>query len=217
MRMPLNQRQATLRGPARPINESLVDYLRKLPAQANQYDSLAAHKGVGTAALYLWLEVLHHCALPEPTLKVAGAPGRDALTRLRGADAFVDVGADLLLSEEEEALRAMGGLRAGGIAVVRVQDLSTRAAVQLAYLMTALYGKVAVYTPSLYAGDQKFLVGGDYKGGAEAVPRDFAMSIFFLSRLEEINTVAGQAQMDYLRADAKPELYSEWCAAFMPL
>ena len=43
---------------------------------------------------------------------------------------------------------------------------------QLAYLMAALFGKVAVYTPSLYAGDQKFLIGADYKGGAEAAQRD---------------------------------------------
>ena len=44
------------------------------------------------------------------------------------------------------------------------------------------------------------------------------MSMFFLTRLEEINTVAGQAQLDYVRAEAKPDLYSEWWATyFKPL
>ena len=212
MRMPAIQRTAA----GRPINDSLYDYLRKLPAQASQYETLAAK--AETAAFYLWVEVLQHCALPETALKVAGEVGRAAIARLRGRDAFVEAGADLLLSGEEEALRAMGGLRAGGTAVVLVQDLTSRAAVQLAYLMTALFGKVVVYTPTLYAGDQKFLIGVDYKGGAEAAPRDFAMSIFFLTRLEEINTVAGQAQLDYVRAEAKPDLYSEWWATyFKPL
>lgn len=216
MRMPAPRgpdAPATARGP-RPINDSLYDYLGKLPAQASQYEALAAK--AETAAFYLWVEVLHHCALPDSALNVAGAAGREALTRLRGRDAFVEAGADLLLSEEE-ALGAMGGLRAGGTAVVLVRDLTCRAAVQLAYLMAALFGKVAVYTPSLYAGDQKFLIGADYKGGAEAAPREFAMSIYFLTRLEEINTVAGQAQLDYVRAEAKPDLCAEWWATYFTL
>jgi len=186
-----------------------------LPAQASQYEALAAK--AETAAFYLWVEVLHNCALPDSALKVAGAAGREALTRLRGRDAFVEAEADLLLSGEEEALGAMGGLRVGGTAVVLVRDLTCRAAVQLAYLMTALYGKVAVYTPSLYAGDQKFLIGAEYKGGAEAAPREFAMSMLFLTRLEEINTVAGQAQLDYVRAEAKPDLCAEWWATYFTL
>ena len=198
----------------RPINDSLYDYLKRLPPQASQYEALASK--AETAAFYLWVEVLHQCTLPEAALNVAGAAGRAALAR-RGHEAFVEADADLLLSGEEAALGAMGGLRAGGTAVVLVQDLTCRAAVQLAYLMTALFGKVAVYTPSLYAGDQKFLIGADYKGGAEAAPREFAMSVYFLTRLEEINTVAGQAQLDYVRAEAKPDLCAEWWATYFTL
>ena len=215
MRMPQRAAEAMTETLARPINDSLYDYLRRLPAQASQYETLAAK--AETAAFYLWVEVLHQCALPETALNVAGTAGRAALARLRGRDAFVEADADLLLSGEEAALGAMGGLRAGGTAVVLVQDLTCRAAVQLAYLMAALFGKVAVYTPSLYAGDQKFLIGADYKGGAEAAPREFAMSIYFLTRLEEINTVVGQAQMDFMRADLKMETFSDWRATYFNL
>lgn len=206
---------------ARPINDSLIDYLGKLPKHASQYELLAAACGdPGNATFYMWLEMLQQCGLPQAPLRVveAGKPCRAALERMRGVDVFVEAGADLLLCDAgaEETLAALRRLRAGGTALVLVPDLSERAAVQMAYLMTALFGKVAVYAPTLFACNQKFLVGGDYKGGSAKL-YDFSMSLFFLVRLEEINTVVGQAQMDFMRADLKMETFSDWRAAYFNL
>ena len=202
----------------RAINESLTEYLGKLPGHASQYATLAAAcNDPGNDQFYMWLEVLKQCALPPGPLKVAevGAPCRTALERMRGTDEFVESGADFLVSGAgpEETLLAMKRLRAGGMALVWVPDLSSKAAVRMAYLMTAAFGKVAVYAPTLFACNQKFLMGGDYRGGSTKL-FDFSMPLYFLVRLEEINTIVGQAQMDFMRAEMKMESFAEWRAAY---
>lgn len=205
----------------RAINESLTDYLGKLPAHASQYETLAAAcNDPGNDKFYMWLEVLQQCALPHEPMKVTevGAPCRAALERMRGTDAFVESGADFLVSGAgpEETMLSMKRLRPGGTALVLVPDLSSKAAVRMAYLMTAAFGKVAVYAPTLFACNQKFLMGCDYKGGISKM-HEFSMSLYFLVRLEEINTIVGQAQMDFMRAEMKMDSFADWRAAYFKL
>ena len=99
--------------------------------------------------------------------------------------------------------------------VVDAGRLSSPAHVRLVYIMTALYKSVSVYSPTLYCGDEKYLIGRDFKGG-EMPASEFAMSLYFLTKLEEINSVIGQAQMDHIRSETKHDQASaDWCTTYL--
>jgi hypothetical protein len=202
------------------INASLSDYLAQLPKHASQYEKLGdLCEYKEKAAYFKLIELFSVLALPKEPFKLLCLG-----TQRTPVGPFAEVvdaaprTVDLLISDADfaQTLAAACKVQAvGGMLVVEVGRLSTPAHVRLAYVMAALYKSVSVYTPSLYCGEEKYLIGRDFKGG-EMPASEFAMSLYFLTRLEEINSVIGQAQMDHIRSETKYDQSSaDWCTTYL--
>ena len=201
------------------INASLSDYLAQLPKYPSQYEKLSdLCECKEKAAFFKLIELFSVLPFPKEPFKLLCLG-----TQRTPVGPFAEVDAaprtvDLLISDADfgETLAAACKVQAvGGMLVVEVGRLSTPAHVRLVYVMAALYKSVSVYTPTLYSGDEKYLIGRDFKGG-EMPASEFTMSLYFLTRLEEINSVIGQAQMDHIRSETKYDQASaDWCTTYL--
>jgi hypothetical protein len=201
------------------INASLSDYLAQLPTHPSQYEKLADFCECKEKAAYFKLiELFSALPLPQEPFKLLCLGTQRTPVGPFGEAAATPRSIDLLISDADfgETLAAACKVQAvGGTLVVDVGRLSSPAHVRLAYVMAALYKSVSVYSPTLYSGDEKYLIGRDFKGG-EMPASDFALSLYFLTRLEEINSVIGQAQMDHIRSESKyDQVCADWCTTYL--
>lgn len=133
---------------------------------------------------------------------------------------------DKLNATELVTCEALSDIRAameiqkkGGTLVVQVADSTSLAAVQLIYILCACY-QVTVYTPMLNFEFEKFFICRDYNPHPKIMellktpgPYLFEMSNYFLARLDEINSIFGQVQLDFYRNPGSYEQrWADWQA-----
>jgi hypothetical protein len=128
--------------------------------------------------------------------------------------------AELVTCESLADVRdAMSAQKKGGTLVVQVANSTSLSSVQLIYMLCACY-QVTVYTPMLNFEFEKFLICRDYNPHPKIMemlkspgPYQFEMSNYFLARLDEINSIFGQVQLDFYRNPASYEQrWADWQA-----
>ncbi len=131
--------------------------------------------------------------------------------------------AELVTCESLFGVReAMAKQKKGGTLVVQVANSTSLSTVQLIYILCACY-QVTVYTPMLNFEFEKFLICRDFNPHPKIMellktpgPYQFEMSNYFLARLDEINSIFGQVQLDYHRNPTPHEQrWAEWQALWL--
>ena len=102
-----------------------------------------------------------------------------------------------------DAVQLLDRQRLGGSLIATIGDTVMRSEVQLVYILCASYSAVRIYQRNAHdLGSRRLLVCTGYRRPLPALPPPpykFEMSMLFLSRLDEINSMNGQARFDAVR------------------
>jgi hypothetical protein len=198
------------------LNASLIHYTKDMPLNP-----------------YLNLMKLH----PYPmtffrlmeAFQVIDPPGKEGVGLGIGATVLslrglpVSTEGDLLISDlgfHETLLACKARLKLGGSVLVVVPDQTKLSDVQLTYLFAACFTTVQIMLPSMsHADADRVLYCTDFLGNVPswavyAPPYNFTMTSYFITKLDEINSIFGQARFDQVRAGSKDKC-AEWVRKFM--
>jgi hypothetical protein len=114
---------------------------------------------------------------------------------------------------------AISKIKPKGTLVLDVGHLFSLASVQIAYMMCACFKQVHVHVPLAAFEHEKFLICTGYDPHPNVLellqsgdgPYTFDMSLYFLGKINEINSVYGQIQLENARNEPKNEnKFNEW-------
>lgn len=162
-------------------------------------------------------------------IQVIDPPGKEGVGLGVGGDVLkarsvpVFTEGDLLVSDlgfHETLLACKSRLKRGGSVLVVVPDQTKLSDVQLTYIFAACFTTVQIMLPSMsHADADRVLYCADYLGNVpvwtvDPPPYNFIMTSYFITKLDEINSIFGQARFDQVRAGAKDRC-AEWVRKFM--
>ena len=130
---------------------------------------------------------------------------------------------DILVSDlgfHETLLACKARLKIGGSVLLVVPDQTRLSDVQLTYLFASCFTIVQIMLPSMsHADADRILYCRDFLGNIPswaqaAPPYNFIMTNYFITKLDEINSIFGQARFDQVRAGSKDKC-ADWVRKFM--
>ena len=108
--------------------------------------------------------------------------------------------------------------RAGSTLVAVVGELVSRSEAQLLYLLCGMYRTVRLQSLTVsHADPERLVIATDliHRPELDAPPYDFDMSRFFLTKLDELNSMHGQTRLELARAPYRDKT-AAWVATFLP-
>jgi hypothetical protein len=191
------------------LNLSLCSYLSSLKEGAKE-------------AQFFYHKVVELYSL-ESSLAHEGSPAVQDLLRNKFAS-YTDGPAAVVACEAAGSVAvALSKVNANGTLILDVGHLLTLASVQLAYMLCACFKQVHVHVPFAAFEYDKFLICTGYDPhpkvlellNSGAGPYTFDMSLYFVSKINEITSVCGQIQLENARAEPKHESkLNEWRAKY---
>ena len=174
------------------INVSLQNYVRQSPPFDTKTDKSPAY--------FAFLEACQNLSLPVDGVKHLGSKtSAQVFPHL----AEVDV-APLILSDAslyESLSTALVSQQHGGSMIIVVDDIVSLSSVQILYLLCACYKTVQLHTVSGISHQLVQCAG--YLGISRTIqslpPYDMQMSSYFVTHLEEINSIYGQSRLEHTR------------------
>lgn len=146
---------------------------------------------------------------------------RDAMHLLRRNEADVLDDATVIFSDLPlvKTVQLSRKQRVGGTLVCVVGDLVARAHVQLIYLLCAAYKSVRVQALAVsHADPERLLICTNFVERTDVgePPFCFEMSRYFLTKLEEINSMNGQVRLETARGFSRDKT-TAWMASHLNL
>ena len=192
------------------LNPSTMIYLRQL-TNTNPFKALPH-----ALPVLRFVEVFRNVSLTG-TIMHATDSSRAAIRLIKGNGEEVSEDASIIFSDLplEESVRLIRFQRKGGTLACIVGDLVTKAHVQLVYLLCSAYKTVRVIAlTSSHTDAERLLLCTDYVHLPEIgePPYEFTMSRYFLTKLDEINSMNGQVRLEMARGYPRDKT-SAWMAA----
>jgi len=108
--------------------------------------------------------------------------------------------------------------RSGSTLVAVVGELVSRSEAQLLHLLCGMYRTVRLQSLTVsHADPERLVIATELLSRPEfdAPPYEFDMSRFFLTKLDELNSMHGQTRLELARAPHRDKT-AAWVAAFLP-
>ena len=194
------------------LNPSTMIYLRQL-TQFNPFNSLPYPLSV-----LRFIEIMRGIDLREAKIMHATESSRAALHLINMVDE-VNADSTLIFSDLPflESARLTRVQRVGGTLIAVIGDMVNRCDIQLLYLLCACYKTVRIQSLTVsHADPERMLICSDFVQAPEFVdpPFDFEMSLYFLSKLDEINSMNGQVRLELVRSTPRDKTVA-WMTAHL--
>ena len=197
------------------INVSLSHYASDMPANPyNQLTTLRPH----TMNFFRLTEAIQ-VFNPQFERGVGLGVGEEVL---RSRNAEIGEEGDLLVSDlglYETILRCRS-LKKGGSLLLVIPNQTKLSEVQMSYLYASCFSMVQILLPSMSHTDaDRVLYCADFLGNVPSwitipPPYNFTMTSYFVTKLDEINSIFGQSRFDQLKCGARDRC-AEWLRKFM--
>jgi hypothetical protein len=197
------------------LNVSLAHYTSIMPPNPYQNLTLAHPYSMNFFRL---LEAFHVFEPPHGKMVGLGA-GLDVV-RYLGKEGGHE--GELLLSDASlrETLLFCRRLSKGSTVLIAVPDQTSLSDVQLTYLFAGCFATVQIMLPSMaHADADRIMYCTDFLGNVPkwldgSPPYTFEMTNYFVTKLDEINSIFGQARFDQVKAGSRDHC-AEWLKKFM--
>jgi len=195
------------------LNPSTLIYLRETKPE-NPFHLLSVPLPV-----LRFVEVMRTMDIKGARILHATESSRTAMKLVRDTEE-VHSDATLVFSDMPlfETLQLAQQQRRGSTMVAVVGELVSRADVQLVYLMCGIYRSVRLHPLTVsHADAERLIIATDLMHRVEicAPPYEFDMSRFFLTKLDELNSMHGQTRLELARAPHRDKT-TAWAATFLP-
>jgi hypothetical protein len=199
------------------LNVSLTQYTKEMPA--NPYDNLSKLPPHHDMNFFRLLEAF----------RVLSPPGKEGVGLGTGGSVLKHCGfepretGDLVVSDaglHATLMACKTSLRRNGSLLVVVPDQTILSDVQLSYLFASCFSMVQIMLPSLsHADSNRVIYCTDFlenvpEWANDPPPYHFNMTSYFVTKLDEINSIFGQARFDQARCGFKDRT-GEWLRKFM--
>ena len=180
------------------LNPSTMIYLRQLK-QLNPFNSLRYPLSV-----LRFIEIIRGLDLRDAKIMHATDSSRTALHIINMVEE-VSEDATLIFSDLQflDTVRLTKFQRIGGTLIAVIGDMVNKSDIQLLYLLCACYKTVRILSVVVsHADSERMLICSDFIEAPEFVdpPFNFELSLYFLSKLDEINSMNGQARLELVRS-----------------
>jgi hypothetical protein len=195
------------------LNPSTMMYLRETTPE-NPFHALTI-----PVPVLRFVEIMRSMDTRGARILHASDTSRRAMQLVREHDE-VSGDATLVFSDASlyETLRLAQSQRLGSTLVVVVGELVKRSEVQLLYLMCGMYRTVRLQALTVSHADQERLVIATdllHRAEMSEPPYEFEMSRFFLTKLDELNSMHGQVRLELARTPHRDKT-AAWLAMFLP-
>ena len=194
------------------MNPSTVSYLREVDPM-NPFHALSV-----TLPILRFVEVMRTMDF-KGTVYHATESSRRAMRLVREQPEVTEeasiVYSDLSLYETLSLVKVQ---QLGGTLVCVIGEVVTRGDVQMLYLLCGMYRNVRIQTLTVsHADEQRLVVATELVTRALVgpPPYTFEMSNFFLTKLDELNSMHGQTRLELARAPYRDKT-AAWAAMFLP-
>lgn len=194
------------------MNPSTVAYLRVVES-LNPFHSLS----VGVPVLR-FVEIMRTMDF-KGTVYHATESSRTAMGLTREQPEVTEEAAvvysDLSLYETLSLVRVQ---QLGGTLICVIGEVVSRGDVQMLYLLCGMYRNVRIQTLTVsHADEQRLVIATELLTRTRVVPPPytFEMSNFFLTKLDELNSMHGQTRLELARAPHRDKT-AAWAAMFLP-
>jgi len=198
------------------LNVSLAHYTKDMPS--NPYLNLCTMHPYPINFFRL-LEAV--CVIEPCGKECFGVGVGELVLKHRGTQCLTE--GDLLFSDtglHETLMLCKRALKRGGSALIVVPDQTKLSDVQMTYLFAACFATVQIMLPSMsHADPNRVLYCTDFLDNVPSwatlpPPYNFTMTSYFVTKMDEINSIFGQARFDQVRSGAKDRC-ADWMRKFM--
>jgi len=195
------------------LNPSTLTYLRETTPE-NPFHSLSVPLPV-----LRFVEVMRSLDVKGACVLHATDSSRIAMKLVRDV-VEVETDATLVFSDLPlyETLQLSQRQRLGSTTIAVLGEVVSRTDVQLLYLMCGMYRSVRLQSLTVsHADAERLVIATDLLHRVEVSrpPYDFEMSRFFLTKLDELNSMHGQTRLELARAPHRDKT-TAWAATFLP-
>ena len=208
-------RQGTVKDVSPYLNVSLTHYASNMPPNPYQKLTQAHHFPMNFFRL---LEAFH--VFEPPFEKMVGLG--EGVNVIQALQKEPHAEGNLLLSDFSlrETLLFCRRMAKGSAVLIVVPDQTRLSDVQLTYLFAACFATVQIMLPSMaHADSDRIMYCTDFLGNVPkwldgAPPYNFEMTNYFVTKLDEINSIFGQARFDQVKAGSRDHC-ADWLKKFM--
>jgi len=195
------------------MNPSTVSYLREHTA-SNPFHALSVPLPV-----LRFVEIMNSIDLKTARIFHATDASRRAIALVR-PHGEVTEDATLVFSDLPlyDTLQLTRHQRLGGTLVAVLGDVVSRGDVQLLYLLCGMYRNVRLQSLTVsHADPERLVIASDLtcRLTLPPPPYEFEMSKFFLTKLDELNSMHGQTRLELARTPYRDRTVA-WRAMFLP-